>query len=533
MSFTDVFGGNTIYPAEPSYLPLALSADVVLEWPTEQAVTANVLAKIIDVTPSAGGLSVTLPDARQGSTGYVSTFYNAGSDTYTVKDANGGTVLTVGSGEAWNLYLRDNTTLAGAWRIFQMGAGTSSGNASALAGAGLVAISTTLNEEMEILEKSLDYVIVDGDRARAITWIGAAGNLTLPDPAAVGVNWFVALKNNGSGSVTITPAAGTIDGSGTLVLGTTESTFVVSDGTDYLTVGFGQTNNSVFDFISIDVAGTGDFTLTGAQLNRVAYEFTGILTGNRNIIVPATIQQYWVTNSTTGAFTLTVKASGGDPGVEIGQNIRSILYCDGTNVVNADDASSISFPITPTQGGTGLAAYAEGDLIYASAVNTLAALSKGAAGSLKVLANTGANNVPKWEALVTTGAFTATLTGLTAALTGDVSYTIIGNMCTLRLTANILGTSNSTGMTMTGLPAAVVPSVDVSGICGRARTSDGFLTHDNALHQARIAAASNVISLEPMIPNTSIPAIYGDSTFWHASGGKGLQIGWTFTYPLS
>ena len=36
--FTQTFGGNTLYPAEPDYLQLALAADTELQWPIEQQV---------------------------------------------------------------------------------------------------------------------------------------------------------------------------------------------------------------------------------------------------------------------------------------------------------------------------------------------------------------------------------------------------------------------------------------------------------------------------------------------------------------
>jgi hypothetical protein len=86
-------------------------------------------------------------------------------------------------------------------------------------------------------------------------------------------------------------------------------------------------------------------------LNRIAYNFTGVLTGNRSIIVPNTVQQYWVTNSTTGSYTLTVKTSGGT-GVTISAGARGIFYCDGSDVVDAD-TSTISLPVAVNQGGTG------------------------------------------------------------------------------------------------------------------------------------------------------------------------------------
>lgn len=393
--FQPVFGsGGVIYPSQQTYIALALSANTTLEWPVEQQVGgANIAAAIVGVTPSGAGLSVTLSDARLVSNGFALLFDNLGADTFTVRDAAGNVITTVASGEAWVVYLRSNATEAGTWRTFEQGAGTSSATAGALAGAGIKAITTTLNQKMDTNDHAVDYTLVDGDRAAAVRWTGGAGTFTLPDAATLGADWFAAIKNSGSGSVALTPATGTIDGSSSLSLAPDESTFVVSDGTNWYTVGFGQEVNSVFDFISIPVGGTGDFTLSGAQLNRISYRFTGILTGNRNIIVPASIQQYWIDNQTTGAFTLTVKTALGT-GEVVNQGQRRILYCDGTNVISAE-TFIVSTPVQVTQGGTGLVTVAQGDLLYASAVDTLASLAKNTTAT-RYLSNTGASNGPAW-----------------------------------------------------------------------------------------------------------------------------------------
>ena len=68
MSFTQVFGGNTIYPSDVSYLALTLEADVPLQWPLEAAVGNNLVARIIDVT-SEGLHSIFMPDATQTGVG--------------------------------------------------------------------------------------------------------------------------------------------------------------------------------------------------------------------------------------------------------------------------------------------------------------------------------------------------------------------------------------------------------------------------------------------------------------------------------
>lgn len=83
---------------------------------------------------------------------------------------------------------------------------------------------------------------------------------------------------------------------------------------------------------AISVAGAaGDTTLTEAQYNVSVIKFTGVLTGNRGVILPLTAGIHYIfENATTGAFSLTVKGASG-AGVAITQTKKVILYCDGTD----------------------------------------------------------------------------------------------------------------------------------------------------------------------------------------------------------
>lgn len=81
------------------------------------------------------------------------------------------------------------------------------------------------------------------------------------------------------------------------------------------------------------MAGASDVTLTAAEALHAEHEYTGTLTGSISVIVPASEKKYWIYNNTSGSFTLTVKTSAGT-GVLVPQGGKSILYCDGTNVVN-------------------------------------------------------------------------------------------------------------------------------------------------------------------------------------------------------
>lgn len=394
MAFTEVFGGQVTQPSQLTFLKLEFDADVTLQWALEQAVAGvPVVPDILELVPDDSGLEVAMPDARQTGLGTAVLFYNTEADTVTITDASGNTILTVGSGEAWYLYLRDNTTEDGDWQTFEFGAGTSTAIAAALAGAGLKAISTTLNQCVPVDLVPTNDAVLNADRARAKKWTGGTGTITLPTPGTVGSDWFFFVRNAGTGTLAVTPASGTIDGEASKNFNPNTSAIIICDGTNYFTVGFGQAINSIFDYISMDVAGTGDLVLSGAQLNRIAYQFTGVLTGNRNIIVPAVVQQYWVNNATTGAFTLTVKTAAGT-GVTIPQGRRSILYCDGTNVVNAETLL-VSTPVQVPDGGTGLTSIAQGDLIYGSAPNVFSRLAKSASAS-RALVNTGTDNNPDW-----------------------------------------------------------------------------------------------------------------------------------------
>ncbi len=93
------------------------------------------------------------------------------------------------------------------------------------------------------------------------------------------------------------------------------------------------TNLPVYGRLSRSVAGSSNVTLTAAEVRNDSLVFTGTLTGNINVIVPNGPQKWHVLNSTSGAFTLTIKTSGGS-GIAVTQGARATLEADGTNVVN-------------------------------------------------------------------------------------------------------------------------------------------------------------------------------------------------------
>lgn len=354
MSFTQTFGGTTVYPSDVSYLPLALTANATLEWPLNASTTENIVARIIGITSTAA-YSITMPPADETGVGQTILFNNTSAYTITVKDSAGGTIASLATGQLWQIYLAANATAAGTWIAYQLSATVSQAQAAALAGYGILAIGSVLSQSAPVTSINATYTLADASRAGVYNWTGAIGTINLTSAVTVANNWFALVRNSGTGNLTIDPAGSeTINGASTLVMTPEDSAFIVSDGTNFITVGLGQNATFAFDFTAISLAGlSGDYTLSGSEVNRISYTFSGGLAGDVEVIVPSTTQQYWVTNSTTGAaYTVGFKVSGQSPAINVARNSAAILKCNGTAVSRAETAS-IATPIAVSDGGTG------------------------------------------------------------------------------------------------------------------------------------------------------------------------------------
>jgi len=101
---------------------------------------------------------------------------------------------------------------------------------------------------------------------------------------------------------------------------------------------FGSLFDGTASFRASFVADTASVAVTSADVTLKGHEHcadylttTGVLTGNRNVIVPTDWRGSVFCNN-TGAFTTTFKTSGGS-GVVVAQGKRAILQANGTNVV--------------------------------------------------------------------------------------------------------------------------------------------------------------------------------------------------------
>lgn len=216
-NWQNTFGGASVNPSNLSFEYIALDANTALVWALESSGQPTV-APAMEVVASAANLSLAMPDATQAATGVIGQIYNAGNTSFTVTDTNGAQIVVVGTGQNWIIWLIDNGTPSGAWLAFQLGATTSNAQASALAGAGLQAISTQLQSFIETTYLNTNTLLSTSYRASAVVWQAAAsGTLQLDTISTVTAGWWVLINNLGTEDITIsTTGTDTINGVATI-----------------------------------------------------------------------------------------------------------------------------------------------------------------------------------------------------------------------------------------------------------------------------------------------------------------------------
>lgn len=339
MSFVNPFTGNVIVPTDVSYRSVTLSANTVLEWPINGNSTPNYAARIMNVTASSGGLVLRMPPANQASVGQDALIRNVGANSFTVADYDGNVIIVIAASEAKYIYITTNATAAGTWGVIAFGVGSSTADAASLDGYGLTVIGATLNTAHPVATLSSNYTAVTADRAKAFVWTAGAGTLTLASSGTLGDNWFILLRNGGTGTLTVSPTGGDqINGAATITLQPADSAIICCSGTAFFTVGIGR--NTDFNFTqNTKAVVNGAYSLSASEAANPIQKFTGVLTGNVTVTVPQTIAVYYITNQTDGTgsgYTVTITTGvAGSASAVIPAGQQVILLCDSANLYNA------------------------------------------------------------------------------------------------------------------------------------------------------------------------------------------------------
>lgn len=256
---------------------------------------------------------------------------------------------------------------------------------------------------------------------------------------------------------------------------------------------------------------TGDATLTADQARPAVLKFTGTLTANTTITVPAVSKMWVVVNNTTGSYTLTLTTGSGAT-VTIPQAAPWHMYfCDGTNVydVSTDGLPTLTSNTVYANTGSGAAAVTLSAFTTALGLSstdtpTFAALNLSAAAGTSRGFNVKTAGSQRWFAggNATAEGGSNAGTDYNICATADDGTTSLGCYVTIN---RATGATTFTGavavpsLTVNGLQLATAPGfysnikITVSSDTALAASADGLVMVDasgNAKYFSGLSAAS-------------------------------------------
>ena len=437
-----------------------------------------------------------LPDATTLLVGTTFIFDNNSSGNLTVVDNASGPIETIPGGAAGFVYLYNNSTVAGSWnRHAFLPASYDFNNTTASFGTATITNATWNGN-----------TIGTAYGGTGLTTFGSANYALYSTSASALVAGTLPVAAGGTGDITFT-ANGVLYGNGTSPVGVTAAgtTGQVLVGNTGAAPSWGTVSSSLVSSFSAGTTGltpntatTGAVTLGGTLAvanggtGQTTYTNGELLIGNTtgNTLTKATLtgttSQVDVTNG-AGSITLSLPAtinvntSGSAATLTTSRDIYGNSFNGSANVTGIiassfggtgngftkfsgpttsektftlPDASATiltdNAAITPTQGGTGLTAYTTGDIIYASATNTLSTLADVATGN--ALISGGVSTAPSWGKIGLTTHVSGTLptanggTNLTSFTSGGAVYATSTSVLT---TGTLPIASGGTGLSST------------------------------------------------------------------------------------
>jgi hypothetical protein len=417
----------------------------------------------IHTLSGTGNQTYTMPDATTLATGVAFLFNNMATGTLTLQDYATGAIGTIPSGGAGAVFLTVNATVGGTWDLhaylpegvtfgtnaFNLGTSVISGGTwqggtigTAYGGTGLTSFSAANYALYSTSSSALTagtlpvaaggtnvtsftangIVYGNGTSALGVTAAGTTGQVLIGNTGAAptwGTLSSSAVTSFSAGTTGFTPSiatTGAITLAGTLATtnGGTGLTSFTSGGALYATSSSALTTGT----LPITSGGTGQISASAAFNALSPITTTGdLIIGNgTNSATRLGIgaNGYVLTSNGTTASWQSASSSG----VSTFQTSLSGL----TPSTATTGAVTLAGTLGATSGGTSQSTYTTGDILYASASNTLAKLPIGTAGQVLSVAS----GIPSWAASTSSGvSFTVTdFTATASQTTFTVTYTV-------------------------------------------------------------------------------------------------------------
>lgn len=402
MSFVNVFGGSVVQPADISYTLIALSANTTLSWPTQfpdpNSLLAQVTtAQIMDVLPSAGGLTLTLPPANQVSVGQSFLVNNlSGTHSFTLLKNDGVILTAIAAQTIFYFYLTDNTTTGGVWTItpWGLGAGSTVTSVAAVASTAgltitgspittagtfnfslspnLIAVSNIATPGIQVVTAAGSWVsrsLVAGSNITIANANGVAGNPTISlNTSLTGItsltsgniqisgqtitttsgNQNLILAANGTGQIQL---SNTLNANGQSIIGATSLTSTSMQGGNLTLAGNAISATNTNGGIQLNPNGSGSIVLgtnlasspmidSAGNFSRLTSLSSGTLTATSSINVGSLILSANVISSTSNS---DINISPNGTGVV---NITSDLNMNTRNINNTTNVNSTNVNCT-------------------------------------------------------------------------------------------------------------------------------------------------------------------------------------------
>lgn len=268
------------YPPSQTCKELLLITDVQLDYPYSANTSNFVVADMLDVSAVNANLNIFLPNSALTGPGFAISFNNVGTNSFNVVLSDSVTVLTtIAQGDVLTVYLYDNSTVNGKWRVIPFGSGVNAISTLNLASSdgSVIVTNGAVTPPGGNINIKLP-TIISKTQTLSITGLG----IVTMNPSNTSP-WGVTTLNNGSNITITNPDAST--GSPTISLNDTVSIAQLVAGNIVIDNNL-ITNTDTAGGLHIVSNGTNSFL----NLNSVLINPNGDVSNINNLIVDGTFK---------------------------------------------------------------------------------------------------------------------------------------------------------------------------------------------------------------------------------------------------